>query len=68
MRPAEDREANAATAQETDESGLTPEQWLKRIIDLRRAGRHAQAEASLRRFTLRHPQHRIPEEARAPRP
>lgn len=68
MRPAKDREADAATAQETDESGLTPEQWLKRIIDLRRAGRHAQAEASLRRFTLRHPQHRIPEEARAPRP
>ena len=47
------------------EARLPPEEWLKRIIALRRGGRQVEAEASLRRFLLRYPDHRVPDQARA---
>lgn len=49
------------------EARLPPEEWLKRIIALRRAGRQVEAEASLRRFLQRYPDHRVPDQARAVR-
>ena len=49
------------------EARLPPEEWLKRIIALRRGGRQVEAEASLRRFLLRYPDHRVPDQARAVR-
>lgn len=49
---------------EAIEAGLTPEAWLRRIIELRRAGSDAEADASLARFVRRHPQVQVPPEAR----
>ena len=49
------------------EARLPPEEWLKRIIALRRGGRQVEAEASLRRFLLRYPDYRVPDQARAAR-
>lgn len=53
---------------EQTEAALTPEQWLRRIIDARRAGRHDEADASLARFVLKHPAVAVPPEARRERP
>ena len=50
------------------EATLTPEQWLRRIIDARLAGRHGEADASLARFISRHPVVAVPPEARRERP
>jgi hypothetical protein len=45
------------------EAALTPERWLAYIIDLRRAGEHAAAGASLVRFRARHPDEAVPAQA-----
>ena len=50
------------------EATLTPEQWLRRIIDARLAGRHDEADASLARFISKHPVVVVPPEARRERP
>lgn len=42
-----------------------PEQWLEAIADLRREGRHAEADESLKRFRERYPDYRIGEEMKA---
>ena len=59
--------ALAALTEQT-EIALTPEQWLRRIVDARRAGRHDEADASLARFVLKHPAVVVPPEARRERP
>ena len=59
--------ALAALTEQT-EIALTPEQWLRRIVDARRAGRHDEADASLARFILKHPAVVVPPEARRERP
>ncbi len=70
------KSAGAATSQDADsadpsivaEAGLAPDEWLRRIVVLRGAARHAEADASLARFIRRYPDYRIPAEARAPKP
>ena len=45
-------------------SGLaaaTPEQWLQGIADLKRQGKHEEAERELAEFRKRYPNYRIPE-------
>jgi len=62
-------ESGAAQAEQriiAEERGLTEAEWIRRIIDLRRAGRTVDADASLRRFMLRHPDYNVPGAARAP--
>jgi hypothetical protein len=49
-----------------EERALLPADWIKRIIDLRRAGRAEEAEASLRRFVERYPGYTVPDAARGP--
>jgi hypothetical protein len=39
----------------------TPEKWLERIAELRREGRHDEADKALAEFRQRHPDYRIPE-------
>lgn len=39
----------------------SPEQWLQGIVDLRRQGRHEEADKALAEFRTRHPDYRIPE-------
>jgi len=39
----------------------SPEQWLQGIADLRKQGRHDEADRSLAEFRKRHPGYRIPE-------
>jgi hypothetical protein len=48
-----------------DEATLTPEAWIRRIVEWRQAGRTAEADASLERFARRFPDYRVPPEARA---
>jgi hypothetical protein len=49
-----------------EEKTLLPADWIKRIIDMRRAGRAEEAEASLRRFAERYPGYTVPDAARGP--
>jgi hypothetical protein len=42
-------------------SGASPEQWLQGIDDLKRQGRHEEAERELAEFRKRYPDYRIPE-------
>ncbi len=42
-----------------DAAERTPEQWLARIEELRREGRHAEADASLMEFRKRYPEYLI---------
>ena len=42
-------------------AGHSPEQWLQGIADLKRQGRHDEAEKSLAEFRKRYPGYRIPE-------
>ena len=49
-----------------EEKTLVPADWIKRIIDMRRAGRADDAEASLRRFVERYPGYTVPDAARGP--
>ena len=50
------------------EAGFTPERWLAYLIELRRNGLHAAAEASLTRFRARYPDQTVPPAARGPQP
>lgn len=51
-----ERQAAAAPAKA---AGRTPEQWLQGIVDLRRQGRHEEADKELAEFRKRHPDYRI---------
>jgi hypothetical protein len=54
------RSAAPATARES------PEKWLERIIELRRADRHAEADKQLAAFRERYPNYKLPEAALKP--
>jgi hypothetical protein len=53
--------APAAAAAKLSEAALTPEEWLKRIAELRKQGREREAQESLAEFKKRYPDYRIPE-------
>ena len=40
-----------------------PERWLERILELRKAGRHEDAEKELAEFRKRYPEYKLPEAA-----
>lgn len=52
---------DAQAARSRERADEPPEKWLERIAELRRAGRHEEAEAELARFRKRYPAYRIPE-------
>jgi hypothetical protein len=54
----------APAAVEVKEDSLSADEWIKRIIELRRNGRDADADASLKRFAQKFPDYRIPAPAR----
>jgi hypothetical protein len=56
-RAASDRLASAAAV-------ASPEQWLQGIADLRRQGRHEEADRQLAEFRKRYPDYRIPDAIR----
>jgi hypothetical protein len=58
---AERQALSEATAKRLQDAGETPEKWLERIAELRRAGRHDEADKALAEFRQRHPGYRIPE-------
>lgn len=58
---AERQVLSEATAKRSQDAGETPEKWLERIAELRRAGRHDEADKALAEFRQRHPGYRIPE-------
>ena len=47
--------AGAMATGVTKDQALPPKEWLAKIQELRRAGKHAEAEASLREFKKRYP-------------
>ena len=51
----------APAAAKLSEAALTPEDWLKRIAELRKQGREREAEESLAAFKKRYPDYKIPE-------
>lgn len=55
-----------AVPAEAEERALSADDWLARIVRLREAGRHAEADAQLQRFRQRYPQVRLPEQALPP--
>lgn len=58
---AERQVLSGATAKRSQDAGETPEKWLERIAELRRAGKHDEADKALAEFRQRHPGYRIPE-------
>lgn len=58
---AERQALSEATAKRSQDAGETPEKWLERIAELRRAGKHDEADKALAEFRQRHPGYRIPE-------
>ena len=58
---AERQVLSEAAAKRSQDAGETPEKWLERIAELRRAGRHDEADRALAEFRQRHPGYRIPE-------
>jgi hypothetical protein len=58
--------ADAANESEREGIEQRPEDWLKKITRLRLEGRHAEAEAELRRFRERYPQWPVPPAALGP--
>lgn len=54
-------ERRAATDSIAAAAARSPEQWLQQIADLRRQGRHEEADRELAQFRKRHPDYRIPE-------
>lgn len=64
----ESAQAPQATRAQAEVSGVvgklatvSPEQWLQGIADLRRQGRHEEADRQLAEFRRRYPDYRIPE-------
>jgi len=51
---------------EAEEATLSAADWLARIVRLREARRHAEADAQLQRFRQRYPQVKVPEQALPP--
>jgi hypothetical protein len=51
----------AAAAAKLSEAALTPEEWLKRIAELRKQGHEREAQESLAAFKKRYPDYKIPE-------
>ena len=51
------------TGPENFQHPASPDEWLRRIIELRRAGRSAEADAQLTRFRATFPKVKIPDDA-----
>ena len=66
MRAGPQELEHRASNDEIPESMLNPEQWAARIATMRKSGRHASADASLKRLTEKFPGFKVPPEARSP--
>ena len=65
-RDAGDRSARAQTqGASLAKVAQSPEQWLQRIADLRRQGRHEEADRELAEFRKRYPDYRLSDEMKA---
>jgi hypothetical protein len=53
----------AARARMAEQAAEPPERWLERIVQLRKEGRHEEAEKQLAEFRKRYPDYKIPEPA-----
>jgi hypothetical protein len=63
------REAMSARAEQPYADGAyqeTPERWLERIVELRKAGKKEQAEKELAEFRKRYPDYKLPENVVGP--
>ena len=46
-----------------EQGAESPERWLERIVQLRKEGRHDEAEKQLAEFRKRYPDYKVPETA-----
>ncbi len=64
VEPADSAPPSAAPAAPPKEAGSADEpgldQWVKRIVELRKAGRDKDADAEIRKFKARYPDYRLP--------
>ena len=59
--------ASSTPASEADMTSLPrPDEWLEKIVRLRRSGQHGEADAELKQFRERYPQVQVPPEALGP--
>ena len=58
---AERQVPSEATAKRMQDAVETPEKWLERIAELRREGKHDEADKALAEFRKRYPDYRISE-------
>jgi DUF1009 family protein len=59
--PAAARQQRAAAGTVAASAAEPAEQWLQRIAELRRQGRHEEADKALAEFRRAYPDYRIPE-------
>jgi hypothetical protein len=65
-KPLSQGQAGALGAQAVKERfqrSASPEEWLRRIVELRRAGRSAEADEELTRFRAAFPNVKVPDDA-----
>ena len=55
--------APAARARMAEQAAELPERWLERVVQLRKEGRHEEAEKQLAEFRKRYPDYKVPESA-----
>jgi hypothetical protein len=55
--------APAARARMAERTAESPERWLERIVQLRKEGRHEEADKQLAEFRKRYPEYKVPESA-----
>jgi hypothetical protein len=46
-----------------EQAAESPERWLERIVQLRKGGRHEEADKQLAEFRKRYPEYKVPESA-----
>ncbi|MEW5864537.1 MAG: hypothetical protein AB1773_13245 [Pseudomonadota bacterium] len=63
----EQTQPHAQAARGREQADEPPEKWLERIAELRRAGRHEEADKALAEFRKRYPDYRVPESLLKPK-
>ena len=62
-RAPEAARADRSLGKVAEQSAEPPEKWLERIAELRKAGKHEEADKALEAFRKRYPDYKIPESA-----
>jgi hypothetical protein len=64
IRAKRDAATGAAARTEADDATLSPEEWVKRIVELQRQGKMKEAAEELKKFKKRYPDYALPADLR----